>query len=214
MKKILSLAVISLLITGITFARGNNQRQDNTYLNSISSGEIYELSEEQKEDLIFLYQEEQMARDLYEYFADKYDARKFDNIANSEQQHMDAVRVLLEKYNLEVTDFDPGEYESEELNKLYADLKVKGDISYEEALEVGVKVEEVDIKDLENMLKIANPDSKIVFENLKRGSENHLSAFSGNRGNSRGNKDNRVSKTRRGTNNENNGSRQRRKARN
>ncbi|WP_371137012.1 DUF2202 domain-containing protein [Pyrococcus sp. NA2] len=104
----------------------------------------------------------------------------FENIARSEQTHMDMVLQLIEKYNLT----DPvegkgiGEFSNPEIQALYNQLVARGEESEIEALKVGALIEEIDIKDLEEWLsKVDNEDIKIVFENLMEGSKNHLRAF-------------------------------------
>ena len=48
------------------------------------------------------------------------------------------------------------------------------------ALEVGAFIEEVDIEDLQNLLQESkNTQVNLVYENLLRGSRNHLRAFTG-----------------------------------
>jgi len=130
--------------------------------------------------LTFMVQEEKMARDLYQEFADEYGTRQFSNIARSEQKHMDAVRVLLERYGIT----DPtvgdaiGEFDNPEIQALYDKLYDKGTTSLVKAARVGVTVEKVDIADIDEMLD-AMPAADItqVLTNRKAGSYNHLGAF-------------------------------------
>ena len=54
----------------------------------------------------------------------------------------------------------------------------KGNISEIEALTVGAMIEEIDIRDLEEQLAdITRTDIVFVYENLMRGSRNHLRSF-------------------------------------
>ena len=54
----------------------------------------------------------------------------------------------------------------------------KGTKSLIDALEVGATIEEVDIVDIQEYLKdVDNEDIKVVYENLLKGSRNHLRAF-------------------------------------
>jgi len=46
-------------------------------------------------DMTYLTEEEKVARDVYEAFAQKYDQRVFENIARSEQHHLDKMSELL-----------------------------------------------------------------------------------------------------------------------
>lgn len=140
------------------------------------------INDEVKADLVFMVQEERLAEDVYAYIADKYDvAAPFTNIARSEQQHQDAVSVLLERYAL--TDpsagMEPGTYADAHLQELYDQLVAQADISLAEAYKVGIAIEEVDIVDLEKALaKDGVPaDVAVVYERLTAGSENHLAAF-------------------------------------
>jgi rubrerythrin len=56
-----------------------------------------------------------------------------------------------------------------------------GSQSLEDALRVGAAIEEIDILDLKASLEfIQNQEIQRVYENLLRGSENHLRAFTSN----------------------------------
>ena len=138
------------------------------------------LSDAQKAGLIFMVEEEKMARDVYEYLYAKWDLGIFSNIAKAEQKHMDDVIALLEKYDLDysATLQTRGSFENKELQSLYDSLIDTGDASIVGALKVGKLIEETDIEDLEGLVAEGLPeDLKTVYENLLNGSYNHLSAF-------------------------------------
>lgn len=148
----------------------------------IAGLEMGELTEEQKAELVFWVEEEKMAHDLYTAFAGQYDAGPFERVAASESRHMDAVRVLLDRYGLE----DPtegaaaGEFEDGDLAELYADLLAQGDDSYADALAVGRTVETTDIEDLGELLEgLEAPDVEAVATKQVAASERHLAAFGG-----------------------------------
>jgi hypothetical protein len=104
----------------------------------------------------------------------------FVKIPESEQRHMDAVKALLDKYEIAdpITDNEIGSFSNTDFKKLYDDLVKSGQTSFKDAMLVGKEIEEMDIKDLtERIEQTDNPDIKSVYENLKRGSENHLRAF-------------------------------------
>ncbi|WP_338248382.1 DUF2202 domain-containing protein [Pyrodictium abyssi] len=136
------------------------------------------LSEDEKESLLYMV-EEKLARDAYNRLAEMYpDVPVFANIARSEQQHVDSVMQLIEKYGLDVELGPPGVFHNQELQSLYNELVDRGSKSLEEALKVGALIEEKDIVDLEEWLaKTDNEDIKLVYENLMHGSFNHLCAF-------------------------------------
>jgi hypothetical protein len=140
---------------------------------------VAELSEQQISALIFMYQEEKMARDAYITLGEKWGSKVFLNIQQSEQKHMDAIRSLLEKYDIPVPVIEDkiGVFENVELQDLYNQLIQQGSESEEMAFNVGVLIEETDIADLEAKMMDATEDVQAVFNNLLQGSQSHLRAF-------------------------------------
>lgn len=140
-----------------------------------------ELSEAEKQGLVYMLEEEKLARDVYKKLGEKYNINVFKNIPNSEQRHIDAVRELAGKYDLEyqtVNDNNIGIFKNKKIQELYNELITKGEKSLVDALEVGATIEDVDIYDLQEFLKdVDNQDIKKVYEYLIMGSENHLRAF-------------------------------------
>ncbi|MCW3785988.1 DUF2202 domain-containing protein [Plebeiibacterium sediminum] len=129
--------------------------------------------------LQFMKEEEKLARDVYYALNEIWNARVFTNISKSEERHIAAVMGLVEYYNLGSTEvLAPGEFESEEFKALYDQLVEQGSQSIEEAMKVGALIEELDIKDLQEKLDAtSNENITMVFNNLLRGSRNHLRAF-------------------------------------
>lgn len=130
-------------------------------------------------NILFFKQEEKLARDVYQALAETWDHAAFANIAVSEQRHMDAVGRLIKAFGLDDTTPDEtGKFSIPELQALYDELRVKGSKSLAEALKVGVLIEETDITDLDEALAATgNPAVTRVMTNLRRGSSNHLAAF-------------------------------------
>jgi hypothetical protein len=138
------------------------------------------ISNEEQAGLIFMREEEKLARDVYSVLYDKWGLQIFSNIAQSEQTHTEAVRTILTKYNIAdpVTDDTIGVFVNSDLQKLYTDLTTRGTVSLEEALTIGALIEDLDISDLQKQIALTdNDDIKLVYENLMRGSRNHLRAF-------------------------------------
>ena len=159
---------------------------------------VQDLTEEEINQLIFIREEEKLARDVYLALAEKWNAPIFTNIAQSEQQHMDAVGQLIVKYGLEdpITDDTPGVFTNETLQGLYNGLISRGDVtsrisqpglviqgggtSLMDAYKVGAFIEEYDIIDIEEaIVQTSHSDIENVYENLVRGSRNHLRSFVG-----------------------------------
>lgn len=144
---------------------------------TIASGE---LSEIELISLLQMRQEEMLARDVYDFLYEKWGQKTFDNISDSEQTHMDTVWYLLEKYGIEdpINSNIPWVYESEGLQWIYNDLIQNWSQSLLDALIVGATVEDLDIKDLQDfMLEVDNEDILLAYQNLTKGSRNHLRSF-------------------------------------
>ncbi len=139
---------------------------------------IVDLTDEEKAGLVFMYQEEKVARDVYNAMYAKWGSKVFANIAKSEQSHMDAVKAILEKYSLVVPSDEAGVFTDSDLLALYNTLIGMGNVSSNEAMKVGVLVEETDIADLIERMVDAPEDIKIIYQSLLNGSYNHLNAFS------------------------------------
>ena len=140
---------------------------------------VKELSAAEYADLQFLREEEKLAHDVYLALYERWQKPIFQNIAGSEATHMTAVLTLLERYDISDTAMtERGVFTNATLQTLYTDLVAQGSRSLADALRVGAYVEDLDIYDLSQMMTRTDaPDLLIVYENLQRGSRNHLRAF-------------------------------------
>lgn len=141
---------------------------------------LSELNEEEKQWLIQMREEEKLARDVYLALGKKRGVKTFTNIANSEQTHTDAIKDLLDRYEIEdpMTQDNEGVFESQALQDLYTTLVQKWGNSLIDALIVGATVEDLDIKDLQELaMKTDNDDILLTYANLEKGSRNHLRAY-------------------------------------
>ncbi|PUU87307.1 DUF2202 domain-containing protein, partial [Halanaerobium sp.] len=179
MKKLLRVFLVSAL--SLTLAAGAIMAQGPG--NAVRSPEdivddypAAELSEKQIADLEFMYEEEKLARDLYARLGEEWNLPAFENISQSEAQHMAALEALFAKYDLEKPAAVPGEYNNSELAAVYDEFLARGLESEAAALELGKELEIKDIADLEEVMIDAPEDFKAVYANLKAVSENHLAA--------------------------------------
>ena len=139
-----------------------------------------QLTPAEADALRYMREEEKLARDVYVALYEKWGLRIFDNISNSEQTHTDAVKMLLERYGVA----DPaagqpaGVFTDPALQALYNQLVEQGRRSLGDALRVGAAIEEIDILDLEErMAQTDKADIRLVYDNLTKGSRNHLRSF-------------------------------------
>jgi len=179
------------ILTVLTMVSCNSVTDDNqsaatTTYSGIDPETILEmpsdsLSQAESDDLIFMREEEKLARDVYTVLYQSWGQRIFNNISRSEQMHTDAIKTLIEKYSLTdpVSNDSVGVFMNETLQSLFTTLTEQGKTSLIEALKVGALIEEIDILDLQRELDedVDNEDIIYVYENLMRGSRNHLRAF-------------------------------------
>lgn len=137
------------------------------------------LTQAEKEALVYMVEEEKLARDVYNFLAEKWSYPLFGNIARSEQIHMDAVSTLINRYGLtSPLSAQAGVFSNSDLQALYTQLTQKGSLSLADALRAGGAIEELDIADLQSRLAgMTHSDIQQVFNNLMLGSYNHLQAF-------------------------------------
>lgn len=142
------------------------------------------LTESEQADLLFMLEEEKLARDTYLNLAELWNEQQFGNIAASEQRHMDAIVDLLNTYQIEYEILDRGIFADTELQQLYNDLNTQGATSNIDGLIVGATIEDVDIVDLvERSANTSRADIQNTYEMLACGSRNHLRAFASGLGN-------------------------------
>ena len=142
------------------------------------------LSSDLQADLLFMWEEERLARDVYNAMYAKWGSKIFTNIAtNGEQTHINSIKSMIDKYAVSITGYtEPavaGVFINQDLQSLYNALVAKGNVSVTEAYNVGILIENTDIADLDKrLLPVDLPaDIRAVYENLRKGSESHLAAF-------------------------------------
>jgi hypothetical protein len=161
-------------------AHGNTTAASSALGDTLSELSVDTLSDAEVEGLLFMREEEKLARDVYLTLYEKWGMPIFQNIAGSEQTHMDAVKTLLDRYDVEdpVAGNDIGVFDNSTLQALYDQLVQQGSQSLADALRVGAAIEEIDILDLEERIaETDKADIRMVYGNLMRGSRNHLRAF-------------------------------------
>ncbi|MFD0836469.1 DUF2202 domain-containing protein [Mariniflexile aquimaris] len=171
MKKSTITAVI-LLMFSVSFLFACNENDD------IKDPPNQTINQKDKEALLFMLEEEKLARDTYTYLNNLWSMNQFSNIKNSEQTHMDAIVNLLEIYQINYTILPVGQFENESIQNYYNRFVTQGSLSSTNALKVGATIEDLDIVDLEEYINsTTNPDIITVFKRLQCGSKKHLKSF-------------------------------------
>lgn len=146
------------------------------FLKTTSASEI---TKAEKEGLQLMRVEEKLAHDVYMFLYEKWELPIFNNIANAETRHFNAVGSLMVCFDLNDSAMEePGKFKQAEFLEMYENLTTQGSISVVEALKVGAYIEELDIQDLQELLaENENEQIGIVYGNLLRASGNHIRAF-------------------------------------
>jgi len=154
---------------------GGNGNGDGTGITTIP---VSDLSTDETASLLYMREEEKLARDVYNALYAIWGQPTFQNIASSEQQHMDQIKLLLDRYALTDPALAPGQFTDPTLQTLYNQLVAQGSVSLADGLKVGAAIEEIDILDLQTRVaQTDNADIQLVYNNLISGSYNHLQAF-------------------------------------
>ena len=137
------------------------------------------LPEGVKNDLLYMYEEEKLAHDVYQALYLKWFSTTHGNIADSEEKHKARVGIFLEAYDIEHSaSEEEGVFNNVTLQSLYDELVEQGFESELEAYKVGAYIEEVDIKDLDEAIKNTDiPELKEMYTQIKGGSYKHLRKF-------------------------------------
>ena len=139
------------------------------------------VSTAEAEGLAYMREEEELAHAVYAASATHWPATQtFGNIAASESTHTAAVKALLDRYQLAdpLGGLAPNTFKTAVFQTLYTNLVAASSVSLVEALKVGVQIEELDISDIAaRKTSVDNSDILLVYDNLLRGSRNHLRAY-------------------------------------
>lgn len=164
------------------------------------------LTQELKDALAYMGNEERLAHDIYLNLYNFYkensgiEIKQFYNIATkSESKHIAIVQDIVKRYDLNTSDFTDvnesivdqndmsaenmpnGVYDIQAIQDLYDSLYAMGQASQEDALKVGCMVEVTDINDLDEKIELAKEanatDIVAAFEVLREGSYHHYWAF-------------------------------------
>lgn len=176
-KRLFLTASMVALLSALSLQAGWSQQDFNGQDASTASAA---LSSEEAEHLIFMREEEKVARDLYLALYEQWKAPVFSSLSNSEQKHMDILSMRVAAHDLvdPVVDDTVGSFTNAVLANVYTDLVAKGLLSLRDALYVGALIEEVDILDLQKAIAVStHPDLIQAYEDLMRDSRNHLRAF-------------------------------------
>ena len=166
-------AFFTVLALGVGFTScSKDDKSDTTTITEVT------LSEAQESHLVDLFEEEKLAHDLYSEFYEAHAYKPFSHHTEAEAKHMGFVDEILTQYEISRPNLDPGFFENTEFQNAYNEWLTKGVADGVEACYIAAYIEEMDILDLIEGIKIAETTPiKDLYETLKSGSENHLRAY-------------------------------------
>ncbi len=199
-KNIIAIAAITTLFVGCGGGGSSSGSNDASPIQAALDAPKSNLTQEAKDSLSFMGNEERLAYDVYLKLNETYSLKQFYNIATkSEYKHITAVQDFVKKYDLEESDFGnvdlnplglrdkniesmpSGSYDISHIQELYNNLIAKGEQSKIDAIQVACMVEVVDVNDLNNKIVDAQnsnaSDIVTLFEFLRQGSYNHYWSF-------------------------------------
>ena len=164
-----------MIAAGLLFGGGSAFAAGRSQTTTIAS-----LSDREMADLLFMREEEKLARDVYLAMYQIWHLPVFSSIASSEQMHMDAMLSMVKIYGLSdpVASNGVGKFTDLRLQALHDELVARGKTSALEALRVGGYIEEVDMLDIQHAMEATDASNlDQVYANLLSGSRSHLQAF-------------------------------------
>ncbi|MDD4163217.1 MAG: DUF2202 domain-containing protein, partial [Methanothrix sp.] len=137
------------------------------------------LSSREKQGLLFIWEEEKAARDLYTSLYERNNLSIFMDLVRSEQSHMDQAKAVIDQYGLAIPEKDePGIFQNQTLQGVHDELLAEGLQSDEAALKVAATFEEISIMDLEKELNATGTENiRVVYQGLLAGSRKHLRSY-------------------------------------
>ena len=173
---LIAIAIFVMVVTAFVYSpsqaaveagRGGPPNRRGMQANAQGQTIVTSLSEQEAADLAAAIQEEYTAMNTYQAVVDELgDVQPFVRIARSEQQHVNALIRVAERFGVEVPE-NAGEV---------ADIEWS---TFEEACQLGVTFEQLDADLYDEILpNTTNPMLIRVYTNLQRASlEQHLPAF-------------------------------------
>jgi hypothetical protein len=176
---LLAIVIATSAASSISVAGQNGRSGARPFAQKTQITQTAPLNAEDTASLLWMREEEKLARDIYRRLYDQWRDPIFLNIAKSEQRHFDAVGTMVSNYQLtDPASLFEGQFAQAELQELYFTLLNSGTVTLVSALTVGASIEDLDIRDLQEAIDATtNPALKVMYGKLLEGSKNHLRAF-------------------------------------
>ncbi|MCB0634234.1 MAG: DUF2202 domain-containing protein [Saprospiraceae bacterium] len=142
---------------------------------------VVPLTEAEITSVLYNREAQKVSRDLYLGFYDNWQLAVFENVANGEQAHMDAMLFLIDLYDLTdpVGNNEVGVFYNAELQERYNIAWETGLADETAALREAALIQEMEIAELDAALTdlVENDHLDLIYNNLVTASGAHLHAF-------------------------------------
>ena len=167
--------IVTLLCSSVAFAQAQPQQTksvcDTTTI--VLKFPYGQLNSTEQNSIIQMVQWEKLFAQIYQQFYQQWQHEAFKNIPQNEEKHRKALEALLTKYKLTPV----SNTTSASLTKYHDDWIAQGNASLVAALTVSATMEDKYLLELQQALSnkaIDNFDIQFVYQNLAKGSRNHL----------------------------------------
>ncbi len=169
LKAVFSLTVAVALL--LSCSKDDELTPSGTNVNDESNSVFNEtLSPREIDDMNYLIENEKLLRDYFNVMYNKYNLSLFQNVAKSEQSHLNFLAVKFLRYDLKnPTEEKPaGEYVNPELQQTYDIMIAKGETNIYAALLAGSSKVKEDVEDIPLMIDQfeGNADIVLIFSNI------------------------------------------------
>jgi hypothetical protein len=173
------IAVSAALVSTGGLAAGRNGPPSHAGLCCTASTVVQPINQDETAVLLWLREEEKLARDVYLALGNQWQDVVFSRIGKTEQRHFDAIGSKIALFALaDPAQAGTGQFKNADLQALYYDLLADGGQSYAQALVVGSTIEDLDMRDLQDALEAtSNPALQTTYRHLLESSKNHLRMF-------------------------------------
>jgi hypothetical protein len=141
------------------------------------------LTDQQISDLLYLNEEEKLARDICAFFWKKHDIVIFETVMNTEKHHVDLMKKAKSTYVPEKSSdhSKAGVYTNHDLQDLYTEMTKKSTSVHKALLNAALMAETaiLDVRDAISDLDGKHSKLAKVYDTLLDDSEDHLRIFAG-----------------------------------
>jgi len=161
--------------------KDQTQVREQLRLDSANCEPVCCITDDEISSLSLQIEEEKLARDVYYTMFNLWNMNILENFSESEENHVEALLKLINKYELDnpIDGYGIGLFENAMIQNRYDSLVASGTISVFNALMVGLSITESDIENIQYDLDyvVERNDITQVYSNLLEASMKHLDAL-------------------------------------